>query len=543
MNQEETSETIKETFNVSLNESEILPKEKPGKLKYTIAIISTLVLLAAATTLLIGYFKFNWFQSEIYKVDVNVVRNLNQANYFTETKKITTKVALTEEGYEEQEYLIDTNFMVFLNERKQLKKDDYINTASIVLLKSKLTSTEGNQDLPSFDLFNEETRKEFEANPDGSKYPMALFSFYENGTIIEVRLPDTMDKFNAETIMDLIEKVIPKLSRNKTEDNENGLDIKTRKDKKKKTLIEEEKPKQYYSFKGSKYSRTFIRDFEDDQITNIKSNSNIHLQTTPEDEEEKPFGAKDFYFNTESNIVSTEIKEGQKESADLLSELSKKFSLVNADTLLEKLNEPEQEEEIPEEETNPELRNLGYSITADQTFKIGTYNVLGQTVTVKYHVAVTNGRPKNEIIIVSKLGTTTIGNTGVTLSGSWSKSIPIFKFAFPAFPLISISAKATGSISWKVSVTSGSGSGVKLAASLNGKISLGAEIKAGVDIIVSYSAGVEGIIVNASGSAAIQNRKVTKNFSISGRKIYVYLKKSVFGKKKTVAEKTLYNGW
>jgi len=245
MNQEETSETIKETFNVSLNESEILPKEKPGKLKYTIAIISTLVLLAAATTLLIGYFKFNWFQSEIYKVDVNVVRNLNQANYFTETKKITTKVALTEEGYEEQEYLIDTNFMVFLNERKQLKKDDYINTASIVLLKSKLTSTEGNQDLPSFDLFNEETRKEFEANPDGSKYPMALFSFYENGTIIEVRLPDTMDKFNAETIMDLIEKVIPKLSRNKTEDNENGLDIKTRKDKKKKTLIEEEKPKQY----------------------------------------------------------------------------------------------------------------------------------------------------------------------------------------------------------------------------------------------------------------------------------------------------------
>ena len=54
MNQEETSETIKETFNVSLNESEILPKEKPGKLKYTIAIISTLVLLAAVTTL------FNW---------------------------------------------------------------------------------------------------------------------------------------------------------------------------------------------------------------------------------------------------------------------------------------------------------------------------------------------------------------------------------------------------------------------------------------------------------------------------------------------------
>ena len=65
--------------------------------------------------------------------------------------------------------------MVFLNERKQLEKGDYLNTASIVLLKSKMTSNEEEQNLPSLDLSDAEKIKEFETNPDGSKYPMALF--------------------------------------------------------------------------------------------------------------------------------------------------------------------------------------------------------------------------------------------------------------------------------------------------------------------------------------------------------------------------------
>ena len=98
-----------------------------------------------------------------------------------------------------------------------------------------------------------------------------------------------------------------------------------------------------------------------------------------------------------------------------------------------------------------EIQDIVY--LADKTFNIGKYNVLGQSVTVKYHVAVKNGKPINEIIISSNLGTNTIGNTGVSVSGSWSKTITIFKFAFPAFPLISLNAKAKGSISWSVSAS------------------------------------------------------------------------------------------
>ena len=143
----------------------------------------------------------------------------------------------------------------------------------------------------------------------------------------------------------------------------------------------------------------------------------------------------------------------------------------------------------------------------------------------------------------SKLGTTTIGNTGVSLQGSWSKSVKIFTFAFPAFPLVSLNAHISGTISWGVSVTSGSGSSVKLSASLDGTLSLGCEVKAGWDKIISFSGGVEGVIVSASGSATIQNGNVTKNFSISAGRIYVYLDRSILGRKKRIAEKTLFAGW
>ena len=96
---------------------------------------------------------------------------------------------------------------------------------------------------------------------------------------------------------ELTEKVIPKLSRNRTEDNNNGLKIKTRTDRKKKTLIEEEKPKKYYSFKGSKFSKVVEREFEDDELTNITTKTDIYLQSNSEDGEEI-LVANDFYFNS-----------------------------------------------------------------------------------------------------------------------------------------------------------------------------------------------------------------------------------------------------
>jgi hypothetical protein len=484
----------------------------------------------------------DWFKNEIYNVDANLTREINQANFFEETKTINTRIAIAKDEYEEQEYTVKTNFVVYLKERTQLKENDYLNTATIAITKSKMTTKGQEYDLPSFDLTDENKVREFEEHPDGSKNPIAEFSYFENGTIADINFADLTDEYNTQTLKELIEKVIPKLTRNRTEDNNNGLKIKTRTDRKKKTLIEEEKPKQYYSFKGSKFSKSTERDFEDDKLTDIRTTSDIYLKSSP-DQDEQTLGATDFYFKSQSTIKTYEFDGLTKLEVihipldDIIKKLIKYGDAENEETPIKKPRKGAPLNEISN-------RRLGaYSISADQTFNIGKYDVLGQTVTVKYHVAVKNGNPINEIIIDSKRGKTTIGNTGVTLKGSWSKTVNVFTFVFPAFPLVSLNAHVYGSVSWGVSVTSGSGSSVKLSASLSGTLSLGCEVKAGWDPVASFSGGVEGVIVSASGYAAIENKKVTKNFSISAGRIYVYLDRSIAGNKKRVEEKTLFNGW
>ena len=97
-------------------------------------------------------------------------------------------------------------------------KEGFLNTAVLVILDTKVKYEREFKNVNTFDIFDEEKIKEVMANPDGSKYPLAVFSFYENGTIADIKLPNNMDEYYANTINELIENVIPKLSRNRTED-------------------------------------------------------------------------------------------------------------------------------------------------------------------------------------------------------------------------------------------------------------------------------------------------------------------------------------
>ena len=65
MNKEEYKEDVRETFNISLKDEEILPVKKNTKIKIIISIISTVLILVVITTLLIGHFKYNWFKNEV----------------------------------------------------------------------------------------------------------------------------------------------------------------------------------------------------------------------------------------------------------------------------------------------------------------------------------------------------------------------------------------------------------------------------------------------------------------------------------------------
>ena len=54
-----------ETYNINdeLIDEKVVAPVKSNKIKYTIAILAATTLIAATSVLLIGHFKFNWFQS------------------------------------------------------------------------------------------------------------------------------------------------------------------------------------------------------------------------------------------------------------------------------------------------------------------------------------------------------------------------------------------------------------------------------------------------------------------------------------------------
>ena len=115
--------------------------------------------------------------------------------------------------------------MVIQTDRKELGNNDFLNNATLVILEANATIRNETRKVTSFNIFDESTIEEFKSNPNGTKYPMSLFSFYENGTIADILLPNDIDNYNAHLIIELIEDVIPKLSRNKTEDDNNGINV------------------------------------------------------------------------------------------------------------------------------------------------------------------------------------------------------------------------------------------------------------------------------------------------------------------------------
>ena len=535
---------------ILINENEEIIDTKPNnKVKYAVAIVATTLVLASVMTLLIGHFKFNWFKGEIYKLDASISRKAFQANYFSEKKTVTTKFSFANGINQEKQYFLDSNFVVFLIDQEQLENKEFLNTAALILLDSKMTHEYGEKELPHLDIFNQAQLKELEANPNGAKYPMALFKFYESGKIEEIKLPNNMDEYNAETIIELIEKVIPKLSRNRTEDMSNGLNINTIKRKNKKIIIQREPPKEYDAFKGSRVSKFVATEIEGDQITNIETSTNVHLQSQPENGE-LIFGPKDFSYDLRSYINSKEVKFDEKENVELVKKITEKFHFINSKDLLKAIKDKKDEEnkavEIAEEEENKtQLRNLGFSVSASKTFSLASFNVCGQTVSIKYYVKVSSSEAVNKIIISSGLGTFEFGNKGCsgTLSKKWEYKQPIFQFPFPGFPAVSVGAFAKGTI--KAEVGFKSGSSTKVYATLSGKLTMGAEIKAGWDAIASLSAGAEGTVADASATVTITNGSVSKDsgFSLKMGALEAYIQGCLFTAKIDIARFTIYSGW
>jgi len=529
---------------ILINEPEVVETKPSNKVKYAIAIIASTLVLAAVTTLLIGHFKFEWFQSDNYKIDAKINRSVFQANYFSEKRTMTTEITLADGKLEKKEYIIDNNFVVFLTEKKE-----NMNTAALVLLSATATVGEKIHELPHLNILDEEQIKEVEANPDGSKYPLAVFKFDDDGKIEEINLPDNMDEFNAELILDLIEKVIPKLARNRKEDMSNGLDIKTKRSKNKRTIVQSEAPKQFAEFKGSQYSRIVKTEIEDDQITNIKSDSKVHLQSQPE-EGQIIYGPKDFKINSKSEISSNEVKYEEKECVGLVNKLASKFTLINSKDLLKSIKDKKGgKKEEKEEEAKP-LRNLGnFPITASKNYNIASLDILGQKVTIKYVVGVTSSKATNKLVISSSLGTMEFGNKGCSgdIKDSHDYNLHIFTFTIPVFYFITIDigCYAKGNLAWEFKFKTGSGIDSQYYASISGYLKLGAEIKAGWDIIASATVFAEGTVFDAKGKLVISQGSVAResSFSLEMGKLVVGIKYCLIYFIKDEYTLTIFDGW
>ena len=141
-------------------ENQVIIKSKKKKYLIISGIILGILFILTGIFFLVAHYKYDLFGSEIYKV-AEVKREPNSIEFFTETKTIKTKMTYTSCDLEELENKVQTDFVVMLTNKK-----DSLNTANIVLLKSKTRMKDKKAYLNSFNIFDENIVKEFEENPE-----------------------------------------------------------------------------------------------------------------------------------------------------------------------------------------------------------------------------------------------------------------------------------------------------------------------------------------------------------------------------------------
>jgi len=494
-----------------------------------IFMVVSILIIATVITLLVGHFKYNWFKKatketeQAYDIALKLSRNVYQANYFTETKTINTKVFFTEGSPEYTEQKINTNFLVIQTDRKELGNNDFLNNATLVILEANATIRNETRNVTSFNIFSESTIEEFKSNPNGAKYPMSLFSFYENGTLADILLPNDIDNYNANLIIELIEDVIPKLSRNLTEDANNGIKFESKQNGKKFTLVESQSPKEIKEFKGSKYSKLIKREIEEGKLTSVKAYSDLLLANNKDDNKGN-FGLQSFQYDSNSEIKLTEIKD-EKKNAELLKDLAKYYTFISSEELLEKKKQIKEyvidEKEIDIQDS--QIKNLDDEISDIITVK--EFEVLGVVLAIKIKVGLKEGKGFCQVIIESDLGALSFGPEGVNgeISKKFDFEHTICSFKFPPFPAIGIDLKAAASVDFSLTVCSYCDHYVEV--SVKGDLNAAVEINAGLDYVASAAAGVKGTICSAELTGYL-NRNYTLGGigSFTGGAVSVYVK-------------------
>ena len=515
-------------------ENQVIIKSKKKKYLIIAGIILGILFILTGIFFLVAHYQYDLFGSEIYKV-AEVKREPNSVEFFTETKTIKTKMAYTSGELEELENKVQTDFAVMLTNKK-----DSLNTANIVLLKSKTRMKDKEASLNSFNIFDETIVKEFEENPDGSKYPLAEFHFFDNGTIYDINLPEEMTKEEAQNMVDLINNVIPKLIRNKTEDDNNGIKIMKKSFRTKQSLTEYENPKEFTdkytntTFKGSKITKEIEREIENETISEINTNTNLYLETQEEKDNNIyiDFGFKNFYYNSSSKIILTQIKKEQKDIINLVKRLSSKLTLIESEQLIKEkiLKEIEEEQNntnLNESETildttninenttekNLRLRNLKdiWESYFSYTWEVTKTNILGQETYIYYYVGLNYGRIRNYLEVRFGSFTFKMGN----LNGLYKnkkigyekdKDIPLAKIPLGCLH-VTLTIKVGGSFDFSVYPNTDT-----FKIELGGSLYMKAALEFGIGNVASIEAGIRGDFIKVTFSTTFRKNWDSNSF-------------------------------
>ena len=495
------------------DENPVIIKSKKKKYLIIAGIILGILIILTTIFLLVAHYEFGLFGSEIYKV-AEVKRELDSVEYFTETKTIKTKLAYTSGELEELENKVQTDFAVMLT-----NKNDSLNTANIVLLKSKTRMKDKEASLNSFDIFDETVVKEFEENPDGSKYPIAEFHFFDNGTIYDINLPEEMTKEEAQNMVDLINNVIPKLTRNKTEDENNGIKIRKTKSRKKQSLTEYENPKEFIdkytntTFKGSKITKEVEREIENETISEINTNTNLYLETQEEKDNNNyfDFGFKNFYYNSSSKIILRQIQKEQKDIINLVKRLTSKLTLMESEQLIQAKISKEIEEQQKnlnqsqiQNETVLDTTTINENITEEKNLRIRNLDS-GDNTSVGYYVELSGGKITNGLFLKFGWSTYKVGNLyGLTKNkkkGSERQDdIPLAKIPLGCLP-VKLSIKVGSSLDFGVNLGLDT-----IKVELSGSLFMKAAVEFGIDYVATIEAGIRGDFINVSFSTSFKRK-------------------------------------
>lgn len=538
-----------EILNENFTEKEVIQPKNNKKIKIILAITGS-ILVIATTVLLFGYFKLDWFKKEIYKLDIQISRNTYEVNYFTETKTLEARFGLTSGESDIKEMTMKNNFLVVQTSREKLESNDFLNTAFLVILDVKVNMENEEKPGISFDIFDETIVKEFKSNPEGSKYPMAIFSFYENGTIADINLPNNMNQSIAKSMIDLIEKIIPKISRNRTEDDNNGLKINVKKNNDIKTLIENQSNRELENIKKSRFTKFIERDVENGKLTSIRTNSNISLETQA-DKDESTFGFKDYFYQEKSKIILKETKK-EKEIIELIQMLSNYYNFTNSKNLLKsfEIKENEKKEykiedtEIEINTTSPKIRKLS-DYDMDKTFEVHKFNVLGIKGSIKIRI-----RIKSIIKILSTCTAEVIittdhfeGRFGSDVFLFYSRTfstpeIPIFEVLFPNFVSVGIGLRGKGTLTISLKYSNG-----RFVVDFTGNIKAKASVWATV-WIAELSGGAWGTLLDVNVGGRI-NRfgEISRYGSLGAGQVVVYIQGKLFFLNCFYHEWKVFDGW